>query len=89
MIYHLYNTVCNKIFTIFPTLDFTYSKVLSFAMFFSEICKYARMKDFSLQLFTVYEEHLRQSSVVVAEEQNQLSRNLRETDQTVAQILGR
>ena len=46
------------------------------------------MNDASQQLFTVYEEHLRQSSVVVAEEQNQLSRNLRETDQTVAQILG-
>lgn len=43
---------------------------------------------FYLQLFTIYEEHLRQSSVVVAEEQNQLSRKIKHADQTVSQILG-
>ncbi|KAL5270069.1 hypothetical protein ACHWQZ_G003528 [Mnemiopsis leidyi] len=40
-----------------------------------------------IELFTVYEEHLRQSTVVAAEEQNQLSRHLKETEQIVSQIL--
>ena len=40
-----------------------------------------------VQLFTVYEEHLRQSSVVVAEEQNQLARSIKQADQSVSQIL--
>ncbi|XP_063683472.1 uncharacterized protein LOC134817997 isoform X1 [Bolinopsis microptera] len=40
-----------------------------------------------IELFTVYEEHLRQSSVVVSEEQNQLSRSIKQADQSVALIL--
>lgn len=40
------------------------------------------------ELLTIYEEHLRQSSAVVSEEQNAMSRSIRQTDNTVAQILG-
>ena len=39
-------------------------------------------------MFTIYEEHLRQNSVIVAEEQNQLSKKIKHADQTVSQILG-
>jgi len=40
-----------------------------------------------VELFTLYEEHLRQSAAVVTEEQNTLTRDIKQTDVTVSQIL--
>jgi len=42
-----------------------------------------------IELFTLYEEHLRQSASVVTTEQEHLSKSIRAMDVTVAQILGR
>ena len=50
--------------------------------------KHINKRDKPLQLLTLYEEHLRQSAAVVTEEQNNLTRNIKQTDATVAQILG-
>ena len=41
-----------------------------------------------LQLFSLYEEHLRHTAVSISEEQNKLTRTIKDHEGAVAQILG-